>query len=118
MARHHAVDVPAVADHRAVGLATIDAVRDAGNQWLFTEQLDEHVTPWEASTLLLTGTEPSHYLKISQAAVDQAVASLAAHEQYLADLPDHPAPQDFIPNMLAEQGQAAQVPYAMGFKVH
>src|SRR5699024_7018599 len=25
-------------DHRAVGLATIDATRDAGNRWLFTEQ--------------------------------------------------------------------------------
>ena len=106
------------ADHRAVGLATIDAVRDAGNQWLFTEQLDEHVTPWETSTLLLTGTHPSHYLEITQTGVDKAVASLAAHEQYLADLPDHPAPEDFIPQMLAEQGRAAQVPYAMGFKVH
>ncbi|GAA4476431.1 PIG-L family deacetylase [Enteractinococcus fodinae] len=106
------------ADHRAVGLATIDAVRDAGNRWLYTEQLDEQVIPWEISTLLLTGTEPSHYLEISRTAVDKPVASLAAHEHYLADLPEHPAPQDFIPGMLAEQGRVSQVPYAMGFQVH
>src|ERR687893_1323548 len=27
-------------DHRAVGLATLDAVRDAGNRWVFAEQID------------------------------------------------------------------------------
>lgn len=106
------------ADHRAVGLATIDAVRDAGNQWLYTDQLDDTVTAWETSTLLLTGTQPSHYVEVSDADVENAVASLAAHEQYLADLEDHPAPKDFIPEMLAEQGRAAGVSYAMAFKVH
>ncbi len=106
------------ADHRAVGLATIDAVRDAGNQWLYTEQLNNTITPWETSTLLLTGTQSSHYLEVSETAVEKAVASLAAHEQYLADLEDHPSPEDFIPEMLAEQGQAAGVSYAMTFQVH
>lgn len=106
------------ADHRAVGLATIDAVRDAGNQWLYTEQLNNTITPWETSTLLLTGTQSSHYLEVSETAVEKAVASLAAHEQYLADIEDHPSPKDFIPEMLAEQGQAAGVSYAMTFQVH
>lgn len=105
------------ADHRAVGLATIDAVRDAGNQWLFTEQLDEGLAPWEATTLLLTGTQPSHFIEISETGVEKAVASLAAHQQYLADIPDHPKPEEFIPEMLAEQGKAAGVPYAMTFRV-
>ena len=107
------------ADHRAVGLATIDAARDAGNQWLFTEQLDdEGLTPWEVSTILLTGGQSNQYVEITETALNKAISSLAAHEQYLADLADHPAPQDFIPEMLAEQGRAAQVPYAMGFQVH
>jgi LmbE family N-acetylglucosaminyl deacetylase len=106
------------ADHRAVGKATIDAVRDAGNRWLFTEQLDHGLTPWETSTLLLTGTQPSHYVEVSEEAVEKAVASLAAHEQYLADLEDHPAPEDFIPEMLREQGAAVSLPYAMAFQVH
>jgi hypothetical protein len=29
------------ADHRAAGLATLDAVRDAGNRWVFPEQVDD-----------------------------------------------------------------------------
>src|SRR5699024_3923322 len=103
------------ADHRSVGFATLDAARDDGNQWLYTEQFHEGLTAWETDTLLLTGTEPTHYVEVSQNAVEQAVASLSAHREYLADLPDHPAPKDFIPEMLAAQGKAAGVPYAMGF---
>lgn len=106
------------ADHRAVGLAAIDAARDAGNKWLFTEHFDEGVEAWQVSTLLLTGTTPTHFVQVSEASVDQAVASLSAHEQYLADLPDHPAPADFIPAMLATVGELSGVPYAMGFAQH
>lgn len=105
-------------DHRAVGLATIDATRDAGNRWLFTEQLVDGVEPWSAPHLLLTGTPPTHVVEVSQHSVDAAVASLAAHEAYFADLPDHPAAEDFIPPMLAAAGQRAGVPFGMGFAVH
>lgn len=105
-------------DHRAVGVAAMDAARDAGNTWLFTEQFQQGVEPWEVSTLLLTGTAPTHFVEVTENSVEKAVASLAAHEQYLADLPDHPAPQDFIPPMLEAQGKAAGVPFAMGFAVH
>lgn len=105
------------ADHRAVGLATIDAVRDAGNQWLFQDQLVDGVTPWETGSILLTGTKPSHYVAIAASEVQQAVASLAAHREYLADIPDHPAPADFIPGMLKDMGQAAGVDTAMAFKI-
>ena len=34
------------ADHRAVGLAALDASRDAGNRWIFPELLDEGLEPW------------------------------------------------------------------------
>lgn len=102
-------------DHRAVGLATIDAVRDAGNRWLFTDQLEsEGLKPWSATTHLLTGTKPTHYVEISETAVEKAVASLAAHEAYLADLPWHPKPEEFVPEMLREFGEKAGVPYAFG----
>ena len=36
------------ADHRAVGLATLDAVADAGNRWIFPELLDEGLEPWDS----------------------------------------------------------------------
>ena len=29
------------ADHRAAGLATLDAIRDAGNRWVFPDQVDD-----------------------------------------------------------------------------
>lgn len=103
------------ADHRAVGLASVDAVRDAGNQWLFTEQFHDGLRPWNTETILLTGTDPTHFVEVSDSAVEKAVASLAAHREYLADLPDNPVPEDFVPEMLQEVGTAAGVPYAMGF---
>ena len=34
------------ADHIAVGRAVLDAVRDAGNRWIFTEQLTDGLEPW------------------------------------------------------------------------
>ena len=105
-------------DHRAVGLAAIDASRDAGNKWLFTDHFEAGLEPWSVSTLLLTGTEPTHFVAVSETSVQKSVASLAAHKHYLADLPDHPAPEACIPPMLAAVGELVGVPYAMGFAVH
>ena len=34
------------ADHIAVGKAVVDAVRDAGNRWVFPEQLGGDLEPW------------------------------------------------------------------------
>src|SRR5690349_8713269 len=34
------------ADHRVVGLAALDAARDAGNRWIFPELAAEGLTPW------------------------------------------------------------------------
>ncbi|MBK0421436.1 PIG-L family deacetylase [Leucobacter sp. CSA2] len=107
------------ADHRAIGLATIDAVRDADNRWVFRELAeDEGLEPWGATFLLLTGTEPTHYVEIGTAAEEKAVASLAAHREYLADLPWHPAPADFVPGLLRGHGERAGVPLAMTFARH
>ena len=105
-------------DHRAVGLAAIDASRDAGNRWLFTDQFDDGVQPWQTPTVLLTGATPTHFVEISESSVEKSVASLTAHKAYLADLPDHPKPELFIPPMLAATGESAGVPYAMGFAQH
>lgn len=107
------------ADHRATGIATIDAVRDADNRWLFTEQLqDEGLEPWGATWLLLTGTEPNSAVAISERSVRRAVASLSAHRAYLADLPWHDAPEDLIPGVLAQAGSQAGSPFAVAFQAH
>ena len=44
------------ADHRVAGLAAIDAVRDAGNRWVFPELIeDEDLEPWSPRWLLVSG---------------------------------------------------------------
>lgn len=106
-------------DHRAAGLAAVDAVRDADNRWVFPELTsDDELEPWGATWLLLTGRAPTHYVAVDEEAQARAVASLEAHEAYLADLPWHPQPADFIPEILAGTGKAAGVPRAVGFDVH
>lgn len=35
-----------MADHIAVGRATLDAARDAGNRWVFREQVDKGLDLW------------------------------------------------------------------------
>ncbi len=102
------------ADHRVAGLATADAVRDAGNRWVFPELLDAGLGPWAVRWLLVTGdTRPTHAVAVSPEAVQRSVASLEAHREYLALLPWHPAPADLVPALTAAQGRQAGVPHAV-----
>ncbi len=102
------------ADHRAAGLATLDGVRDAGNRWVFTDLLDEGLEPWGVRRLLVHGhTRPTHAVDVSGEPLRRGIASLEAHAQYLAGLPWHPAPADFLPEMTAEAGRAAGVDHAV-----
>lgn len=90
------------ADHRVAGVATLDAVRDADNRWVFPELArHEDLAPWGTTRVLLVGTKPTHYVEIPDAVLEKAVASLEAHEAYLSDLPWHPKPADFVPSMLS-----------------
>ena len=43
------------ADHRVAGLAALDAVRDAGNRWVFPELVDEGLEPHGVRWLLVGG---------------------------------------------------------------
>lgn len=105
------------ADHRAAGLATIDGVRDADNTWVFRELADEGLPKWRTRWLLIAGhPEPTHGVAVEQADVDASVESLNRHEAYLADLPGHPEPEDFIPEILREGGAAMGGDYAVAFR--
>ena len=101
------------ADHRACGIATIDAIRDADNPWLFPADGQT----WKADTLLVAATrEPTHYVDISGSAFQAGVASLAAHERYLEGLgPDYPTPRELMEKFSAETGQAVGVDHAIAF---
>lgn len=108
------------ADHRVAGLVALDACRDADNRWVFPELISEEgLEPHGAGRFLVfADPRPTHGVVLDQSNVDAGVASLAAHEQYLADLPDHPAPEDFLPGVLSGQGRALGVEFAALFRVH
>ncbi|WP_413542780.1 PIG-L deacetylase family protein [Citricoccus nitrophenolicus] len=108
------------ADHRAAGMAVVDAVRDADNPWVFRELAeDEGLQKWHTSALLVAGHErPTHATPVDQVAVDAAVASLSRHEAYLQHVTGHPRPEDFIPEILREGGVYAGTDYAVTFRVY
>lgn len=106
------------ADHRAAGLAAIDGVRDADNTWIFRELAEEGLPKWHTKALLVAGHPHStHAVAVSADAVAASVRSLECHQAYLADLPQHPKPAEFIPEILRQGGRAAGADYAVGFRV-
>ena len=71
------------ADHRAVGVALLDAVRDAANPWLFADVGDA----WGGVQFVaFSGSPvPTHGVDVGEH-LDAGVASLRCHELYLAGL--------------------------------
>jgi len=102
------------ADHRAVGLAVVDARADAGNRWIFPELVDEGHEPWQVARLLVVADpEPTHFVDVSDH-FDAAVASLSAHDAYLAGLgPDYPRPAELLGMILGGPAEVVGVPYAV-----
>ena len=76
------------ADHRAVGLAALDAARDAGNRWVFPELADEGLEPWGGVRLIAyAGAEkPTHGVDITGEPLQRGIASLNAHAEYTKGL--------------------------------
>lgn len=109
-----------MADHRVAGLAAADAVRDADNRWVFRELAeDEGLEPWGTTWLLVSGAaEPTHAVDVSGEALERGIASLEQHAEYLADLPDHPAPRDLITGVTQGAGQELGVASAMPFRAY
>jgi LmbE family N-acetylglucosaminyl deacetylase len=108
------------ADHRAVGLATLDAVADAGNRWLHRELTDEGLEPWNGVRLIaIAGSpDPTHWVDVSGEHFEAAVHSLEAHEAYNAALPaEFPVPRALLQMILGNGGQAVGVEHAVLFDV-
>ena len=102
------------ADHRVAGMATLDAVRDAGNRWVFTDLLDAGLEPWSVRWLLVPGDpRPTHGVDVSGEPLERGIASLDAHAGYLAGIPGHPLPRQLIGMITAMQGRAMGVANAV-----
>jgi len=108
------------ADHRAVGLATLDAVADAGNRWLHRDLDAEGLEPWGGvKAIAVAGSpDPTHFVDVSGEHFEASVHSLEAHEAYNSVLPpDFPAPRALLQMILGGGGQAAGVEHALLLEV-
>jgi LmbE family N-acetylglucosaminyl deacetylase len=85
-----------MADHRVAGQATIDAVRDAANRWVFTDLRDAGLEPWGGVRHLavIASPQPTHAVDVTDT-FDLGVDSLRRHAAYLAGLGD-PDPEAFL----------------------
>jgi LmbE family N-acetylglucosaminyl deacetylase len=100
------------ADHRAVGLAVLDACRDAANGWLFPEA----GPPCTGIRDAYVGSgDPTHFVDVT-ATIDAGVASLREHQAYLAGLGGDFDPDEFLRNMAGFVGLGAGCEYAVGFR--
>jgi LmbE family N-acetylglucosaminyl deacetylase len=106
------------ADHIAVGIATIDGVRDAANRWVFRELLDEGLEPHRVATVLVAGPQATHGVDVTDY-FDKGVASLEEHAQYLQGLGDNAMaePREFLASFAQEIGTQLGCKYAVGFEV-
>lgn len=104
------------ADHRAVGLAVLDAARDAANPWLFTD--DGQSEPWPGVRMVLfaASPEPTHATDVTDH-LPAGVASLRAHDSYLASVGHGFDPQEYLRAQAATAGRRAGCDYAVAFEV-
>jgi LmbE family N-acetylglucosaminyl deacetylase len=100
-------------DHRAVGLAVLDACRDAANEWVFPEAGPRCDTIRDAY-VSATGT-PNYFVDVT-GTIDAGIASLKEHRAYIEGLGNDFDPDEFLRNMAGYLGLAAGCEYAVGLR--
>ncbi|MBO8190773.1 PIG-L family deacetylase [Streptomyces oryzae] len=78
-------------DHRALGRSVLDAVGDAGNRWIFSDQLEtDGVLPWAGVRWVAVAASPAvtHAVQVGEEAARKGLASLLEHRAYIAALTD------------------------------
>ncbi len=103
-----------MSDHRHVGLAVIDAVRDAGNRWVFTDA--GGLEPWSGVEMVLVNAspEPSHFVDVTET-IERGVASLERHVAYLDYIGQNA--REIVTSPAAGAGERVGVPFATTFEV-
>lgn len=108
-----------MADHRNVGLAVLDASRDAANRWIFPQLLDEGLEPWSGTRWVAFCASPraSHGIDVT-GFLDLGVASLREHRAYIAGLGDgNFDPDTFLRTNAAAAGDALGVEHAVAVEL-
>jgi LmbE family N-acetylglucosaminyl deacetylase len=103
-----------MADHRHVGLAALDAARDAGNRWVFTDAGE----PWPGARRVAMGGSPTptHFVDLGDA-IETGIASLREHAAYLAGLGTDFDPDSFLRGNARAAGEQAGCEYATTFQL-
>lgn len=101
-----------MADHRHVGRAAIDAVRDAGNRWVFTDDGE----PWGGVELVLVNASPlaTHFVDVTDS-LERGIASLECHAAYLAHVGQDA--RAWLTTSAGDAGRRCGVRYATTFEV-
>ena len=106
-------------DHIATGRATLDAVRDASNRWIFPEHLQGGLQPWGGVREVWSAGSPlsTHGVEITDT-FEVGVASLRAHKAYIDGLGwENFDPAEFLEGVSRATGQRLGVAQAVGFEV-
>lgn len=109
------------ADHRVVGLATLDAARDAGNRWLFPELEEEGLQPWSGIRYVCfsEAEKPTHGVDVTGEPLQRGIAAFSAHAQYMKGLGSSAMePEPFLTFVATMCGPALGVEHAVLFDVH
>lgn len=102
------------ADHRVVGEALVDAVRDAANRWVFPELVAEGHEPWDGVRFVAAASSPAsrHFIDISDT-VDAWMRSLRAHTAYFEALGGSAGTEGFLLEGAARVGAEVGVAHAL-----
>ena len=100
-------------DHRAVGLAVLDACRDAANEWVFPEAGPRCDTIRDAYVSAVGN--PTHFVDVTDT-IEAGIASLREHRAYIEGLGGDFDPDEFLRNAAGYIGLAAEVDYAVGLR--
>ena len=104
------------ADHRVVGVAVLDAARDAANRWIFPELLEEGLDPWPGVThvYVMGSNRPTHAVDVTDT-LGAGIESLEAHCAYLEGLGRDFDPSEFLRAMTVDPGRTLGVGHAVAF---
>ena len=107
------------ADHIATGKAVLDAVRDSGNRWIFSDQLVGGLEPWGGVKQVWCAGSPEGRSAVDiTATFDKGVESLRAHRAYIDGLGwEDFDPAELLEGMSRPTGQRLGVAHAVGFEV-
>ena len=105
------------ADHMVTGQATLDAVRDAANRWVFADLADEGLEPWSGVRQVWAAGSPDskHAVDVTDT-YDTGMESLRAHGAYLRGLGNFD-PTQFLESFMRRAGTRLGVRYASPFEV-